>query len=126
MNVSVLADTEVAHRHVGEALRSDPLPAPEQVRQDVDPERVEFVAQEYVEKEELADCVDEVDDLDDQVADGEVAAVTAVASGGTASYETEATADAGAVLSRLEIPVAGIGIALRLINCEWRGSKLLV
>ena len=57
VHVGELSDLEVAQRHVREVLRGDPLLAVDEVAHDAHAEHVVFVAENHVQREQLADGV---------------------------------------------------------------------
>ena len=88
LDVGQPADAEVAERHAREPRRRRPVASGDHGPQHVDAEQVEVLAEEDVEREQLADDVDEEQQLDGQVAGCQVVAVTTTAAAETGARET--------------------------------------
>ena len=104
VHARLVADLEVAERDAREALRRRPVLTADQPLHDVRPVQVVLHPEERVEQEQLADGVDDVDDLDDEVGGRQVVAVETTADEAAAARDQvlDADAAAGAVVALRE------------------------
>jgi len=88
LHVGQPADAEVAERHARKPRRRGPVRSLHHRPQNLDAEQVEVLAEEEVEREQLADDVDEEKQLDGQVDGDQVVAMATTAAAETGASET--------------------------------------
>jgi len=87
LHVGQSANTEVAEGHAWKSRRRCPIVAGNHRPQNLDAEQVEILAKEKIQSEQLADDVDEKQQLDGQVDGNQVVAMTTTAEAETRACE---------------------------------------